>query len=54
MASKVETLELSGSGLSRPSVDLRHVLKAVADWFRRGQLGGHDSVELSRLTGGRC
>ncbi len=54
MASKAESLELSSSGISRPTVDLRVVMKAVADWFRRGQLGGYDSVELSRITGGRC
>jgi hypothetical protein len=54
MASKAESLELSRSGISRPTFDLQRVLKAVADWFRRGQLGGYDSVEMSRLTGGRC
>jgi hypothetical protein len=54
MASKAESLELSRSGISRPAVDLRAVMKSVADWFRRGQLGGYESAEISRLTGGRC
>jgi hypothetical protein len=54
MASKAESLEFSNSVISRPTVDLRGVMKAIADWFRRGQLGGYDSVEMSRLTGGRC
>jgi hypothetical protein len=56
MASKAESLELSSSGISRPTVDLRVVMKAVADWFRRGQLGGavqaHRWQVLKHLAGG--
>jgi hypothetical protein len=54
MASKAESLKLSGLGVSRPSVDPRRLIRAVAGWFWRGQLGGYESMELSRLTGGRC
>ena len=54
MASKAESLKLSSLGVSRPSVDLRRLMRAVAGWFRGGQLRGYESVELSRLTGGRC
>jgi hypothetical protein len=54
MASKAESLKLSRLGVARPSADPRRLLRAVVGWFRRGQLRGYESMELSRLTGGRC
>jgi hypothetical protein len=54
MASKAESLKLNSLSVSRPSPDPRRLMRAVAGWFRQGQLGGYESMELSRLTGGRC
>jgi hypothetical protein len=54
MASKAESLKLNSLSVSRPSPDPRRLMRAVAGWFRRGQLGGYESMELSRLTGGKC